>query len=120
MTAAEVLAEFDRLEPSDMTVGEKLLLLNELEGRLWRDLYGAGRGEEPPAPLGEEDLARPLLCTEPEGFGLYLSFLCMRTALVQGESDRYTRWGTLFNELNRSLSAAVSRREAGRTGDWRF
>jgi len=118
MTVQTLLAEFDLLEPSAMTTAEKLTLLNELEGRLHRDVYGRPTGEF--IPITEAEGERQLCCGEPEGFGLYLSFLCMRTALVQGESDRYARWGALFGELYASVGAAVSRRRAAAKTDWRF
>lgn len=98
MRIREVLAEIDVMRPNAYTDGEKIALLNTIEGRIYHEILSKAaefEGEFQPFREGEEEreLAAPVPFTDIYGF-----FLAARIDFANGDSGRYNDTMVLFNQ----------------------
>lgn len=98
MKVREILAEIDLIRPNAYTDGEKIALLNTIEGRVYTDIYQKAEdfeGEfEPFTEGGEErELSVPVPFTD-----LYLYYIASRIDYFNGDVGRYNDSIVLYND----------------------
>ena len=98
MNVREILAMVDQLRPNAYTDGEKIALLNTIEGRVYTDIYQKAEdfeGEFEPFAEGEEEreLSVPVPFTD-----LYLYYIASRIDYFNGDVGRYNDSIVLYND----------------------
>lgn len=98
MKVREILAEIDLIRPNAYTDGEKIALLNTIEGRVYTDIYQKAEdfeGEFEPFTEGEEEreLSVPVPFTD-----LYLYYIASRIDYFNGDVGRYNDSIVLYND----------------------
>lgn len=96
MTVRELLMQLDSLRPNAYTDGEKLRLLDTVEGRIYREILDKTEGEVKefiPFQEGEEEreLAAPVPYTD-----VYLFYLAAMIDFYNGDAGRYNDTVVLF------------------------
>lgn len=95
MTANELFAWMETMNPSSYTTEQKLLWLNELEGNLWKEVL-----LQPAAlwkPRKDTELERPLLLPEGNTM-LYAMYLWAMMDFARGEHGNYANSMALYND----------------------
>ncbi len=98
MTIREVLARVDTIRPNAYTDGEKIAMLNTIEGRIYREILEKTAdftGEFIPFQEGEEEreLTVPVPYTD-----IYVFYLAAMIDFYNGDSGRYNDTMVLFNQ----------------------
>ncbi len=105
MTRNEAVAAADLARPNELEPELKLGWLEALDGQIRQQLIDAHEGApEPPA-------AQTLLVPPPWD-GLYVSWLCMRIDLEQGEITRYNNEARLFEAAWQQFAGHYARTHA--------
>lgn len=105
MTVRELLTTVDQLRPNAFTDGEKIRMLNTVEGRIYRDILQKYEGEEPvfgPFAEGQEEreLAVPVPFTD-----VYVFYLASMMDFYNGDSGRYNDSMAMYNQAWEELQA---------------
>ena len=98
MTIREVLARVDTIRPNAYTDGEKIAMLNTIEGRIYTDILEQAAdfmGEFLPFREGEEEreLAVPVPFAD-----VYIYYLAAMIDFYNGDSGRYNDTMVLYNQ----------------------
>lgn len=98
MTIREVLARVDTIRQNAYTDGEKIAMLNTIEGRIYREILEKTAdftGEFIPFQEGEEEreLTVPVPYTD-----IYVFYLAAMMDFYNGDSGRYNDTMVLFNQ----------------------
>lgn len=98
MTIRELLARVDTIRPNAYTDGEKIAMLNTIEGRIYTDILEQAEGfdkEFIPFQEGEEEreLTVPVPYTD-----IYVFYLAAMIDFYNGDSGRYNDTMVLFNQ----------------------
>lgn len=98
MTVRELLAAVDTIRPNAYTDGEKIAMLNTIEGRICTDILEQAENFEGnffPFQEGEEEreLAVPVPFTD-----VYIYYLAAMIDFYNGDSGRYNDTMVLYNQ----------------------
>lgn len=98
MKLRELLTTVDQLHPNAFTDGEKIRMVNTVEGRIYKDILSKYEGEEPvfvPFAEGQEEreLAVPVPFTD-----VYVFYLASMMDFYNGDSGRYNDSMVLYNQ----------------------
>lgn len=103
MTAAEVIAAVDALEPNAFSTEQKLRWLWVLDGQIYDELVRTHRQAEPTEPPEPyEDGTEELLVPSPYGEEIYNRWLQAMMAAENDEAAKYTRQMQMYNAAYRS------------------
>lgn len=107
MTAGDMIAYVDGVEPNQFSTGQKLAWLNELDGLAWDELvmtHVPTRAGEHCSPLRQEpertvidSVAAELLIPSPYGESVYNHYLQAMIAAENGEAGKYNQQMLLYN-----------------------
>ena len=109
MTVQEAIEKADGLRPNDFSAAEKRFWLQQIEGRILREILSLYEEEETPVPVitGEEG---ETLKTGAPYDDVYVYGLCARYDFALGEIERYNMDAVLFDELWHALQSDCQRR----------
>lgn len=105
MTVRELLTTIDQLRPNAFTDGEKIRMLNTVEGRIYKDILSGYEEEAPvfvPFAEGQEEreLAVPVPFTD-----VYVYYLASMMDFYNGDSGRYNDSMAMYNQAWEELQA---------------
>ena len=121
MTAIDVIDRVDLLEPNDYSAEQKLRWLSALDGRILREVLLTHEGA-PDVSLPDYSTGREaLLVPEPYGGALYYHYLQAMIAAENGETQRYNKRITLFNDAYQGWTDDYTRTHRPlHAGSWRI
>ena len=133
MTAGDMIATVDNVEPNQYSTGQKLGWLNELDGLVWDEVVRTHVADIPASPAGGHALSRvaALVCRQcpplhtqrkpvdsvisellipfPYGERIYSHYLQAMIASENGEAVKYNQQISLYNAAYRTYVNHVNR-----------
>lgn len=98
ITIREVLARVDTIRPNAYTDGEKIAMLNTIEGRIYTDILEQAEGfDKEFLPFREGEEERELMVPVPFT-DVYLYYLAAMIDFYNGDSGRYNDTMVLYNQ----------------------
>lgn len=110
MTADTAIERFDTLFPNSLSYSEKLNMLSELDGRIYKEILS--RYEDAPQEFfgyAEGVPGSTVLLVHYPYDGLYIKYLAANTDLINGDTARYLNSSAAFNAACEEYAAAQNR-----------
>lgn len=111
MKISEVIAKLDSLKPNAFAMEDKIGWINELEGRIKKEIVDTHEAAEPvefDGYAGEESLEQVLIAPAPWD-NVYLRWLECMVDYYNGESARFANSRILFNDSYADFAAWYNR-----------
>lgn len=103
MKAMDIIDRVDMMEPNGYTPEQKLRWLSTLDGQIYTEVIltheGGKLGAMPEYTTGQEQL----LVDRPYGEDMYYNYLMAMIDAENGETQRYNRRMTMFNNCYKSF-----------------
>jgi len=119
--ASDVIRELNSLSPNQYEDTLKGKWLEDLDGRIERELGGSIRAEGSTPAGGESAGGTALLVPEPWARDVYVNYLRSKIAEADAETERYNLYAAAFNGAYAEFAAWFSRtgRKTKQTG-WKY
>ena len=112
LTAGDIIATVDNVEPNQYSTGQKLGWLNELDGLVWDEVVRTHlRFECPKERTVIDSVTSELLIPFPYGESIYSHYLQAMIASENGEAAKYNQQISLYNAAYRTYVNHVNRTE---------
>lgn len=112
MTIEQIINEIDELKPNAYDAVQKIRWLNNLDSRIWNDVYRTHENKECLhfTPYDENTAQdTKLLVPEPYAYDIYYNYLAAQIDRVNGEMNKYNQSISFYNVAYGDFSKAYNR-----------
>ena len=109
MTVQDLIDEVDALVPNFYTAEQKLRWFNDLEYRIYKELFTEFCPGELPDFAGHEDASETPLVNDAYGRDMYLHYLIAQIGFFNDEYSKYNQAITLFNNAFKAFEDFYTR-----------